>query len=487
MSAAAHRALQEIAEQSGDPSWAAFAKAREDDANRIQKEAARIVADALTYGRRVEHDYGTFEGKFEDIHATGVTEFVIDFAGGGPCSGRASLLEYSGFLGIGKEKQTTTTYRIPGSLEPGGTVTTVTKNGIETVTRVTEWVPGSIDLKVGDSRPEQKPSSSAAGTRPSSFDPKKDGSGGVASGGTSPLAGILDAMVEQAERDGSPKAKAQAPTRASRTTGVRLMTGERLTMEVRLTTGNTGASADAGSGSTSNPMSPGGRRRQKKTGTRTPGTRGQTRTARRRRDGDRKAGRDGDLQDKNKDGGEDDAACPSGMTDEPSCKATASGLRCSCTCSAVKLNRSRKLPARRSTRQHTPAGAGTGSTEAHRMRRETGTRTNREHPRTSGTRSTRTRRSTGRHVGRPPHRRRARPGRAGRRRSDPRGQRRVRNARTRSATRRTRPAARSPARHRTRGIPATPNDAREPGNRGTNRLCRPPTEVNQLKPATCRN
>jgi len=191
VSAAAQKALKEIAGENGYKSWAAFAGAREAEAARFQKEAARIIADALTYGRRVVKDYGTFDG---GLQAHGITEYVIDFNAG-------EIFLRTGFELIYPDgtKELTTSYWRGGIDGKLGQVTTVTKDGIETVTRVTEWVPGSIDLKPGDSRPAAKPSTSAAGQRPSSLDPKKDGSLGSASGGSSPLGGILDAVIAAAD------------------------------------------------------------------------------------------------------------------------------------------------------------------------------------------------------------------------------------------------------------------------------------------------
>ena len=65
-------------------------------------------------------------------------------------------------------------------------VWSVIKDGIETIIRINEWVPGSVDLKVGDTRPAPAPSKSAGGTKPHTFNPKKDGSLGTASGGQQP-------------------------------------------------------------------------------------------------------------------------------------------------------------------------------------------------------------------------------------------------------------------------------------------------------------
>ena len=197
VSAAAQRALDEIAAEAGYSSWGVYRGAREAEAAALQKEAARIIADALTYGRRVEKDYGEFDG----VSVRGFTEYVIDFEGGQTLLRTGLEFVYPGCLGFGAETVRTTVYWGSGRLEQLGSVTSVIEDGVETVVRVGEFVPGSIDLKPGDSRPAPPASTSAAGTRPSSLDPKPDGSLGRASGGSSPLGGILDAIIAQADRD----------------------------------------------------------------------------------------------------------------------------------------------------------------------------------------------------------------------------------------------------------------------------------------------
>jgi len=74
---------------------------------------------------------------------------------------------------------TTTYYR--GFVQLG-VVTSVKKDGVETVKSVFEYEPGSIDVKPGDTRPVPPPSSSAVGKKPHTIDPKADGSPGRASG-----------------------------------------------------------------------------------------------------------------------------------------------------------------------------------------------------------------------------------------------------------------------------------------------------------------
>lgn len=195
VSAAAQRALDEIAAEAGHSTWGAYRSAREAEAAALQKEAARIIADALTYGRRVEKDYGEFDG----VDVRGFTEYVIDFEGGQIYLRTGLEFVYPGILGYGAKIVRTTVYW--RGFEQLGSVTSVIEDGVETVVRVGEFVPGSIDLKPGDSRPAPPPSTSAAGTRPSSLDPKSDGSLGRASGGSSPLGGILDAILAEADRD----------------------------------------------------------------------------------------------------------------------------------------------------------------------------------------------------------------------------------------------------------------------------------------------
>src|SRR6185369_6313144 len=66
-------------------------------------------------------------------------------------------------------------------LFPDGTVKSEIKNGVETVTNVRWDVPGSPDVKVGDTRTVPAPVTTAAGTAPSTIDPKADGSYGTTS------------------------------------------------------------------------------------------------------------------------------------------------------------------------------------------------------------------------------------------------------------------------------------------------------------------
>jgi hypothetical protein len=187
-SPAAQRALDEIANEAGYRNWSAYTTALAAKDQAREKEAWRIIADALTYGRRVEESYGS-EGNLRLFQ-----EYVIDFNAGNFYLRTGAEEDDPGFLGFGAKTTRITTYW--KGLEPVGTVTTEIQDGVETVTKVSPFVPGGIDLKVGDQQKAPTPSSSAAGVRPRTMDPKKDGSLGTSSGGTAPLAGVLDAIVQ---------------------------------------------------------------------------------------------------------------------------------------------------------------------------------------------------------------------------------------------------------------------------------------------------
>lgn len=312
VSAAARKALNEIAAEAGYSSWAAYRSAREAEAAALQKEAARIIADALTYGRRVEKDYGEFGG----VGLTGFTEYVIDFEGGQIYLRTGLEYAYPGFLGFGARIERTTVYW--RGLEQLGSVTSVIEDGVERVVRVGEFVPGSIDVKPGQTRPVQKPSTSAAGTRPSSIDPKSDGSLGRASGGSSPLGGILDAVLAIADGDGesasddSPEADTASPDEPSEDDGSEPASSSDPALEP-------GASKPDGS-ATPTPSVTWGETVTDEDGNKYTGfeaTNDDGTTTR----GTKTERADGTVtcHTVSKDG-EQESECPSGLTDEPSCR-----------------------------------------------------------------------------------------------------------------------------------------------------------------------
>jgi hypothetical protein len=156
-------------------------------ANSMSRQAAKekatfkLISDALTYGRREERPIGE---DAEGMHWA-FSEWVVAWDGAGAWFYRSGFETVdSGFLGLGAKTTRLTSYW--QGLDKLGEVKSVIKNGIETIVDVDEWVPGSIDLKPGDSRPAQPSTTSAAGKRPVTFDPKADGSLGRASGAQYP-------------------------------------------------------------------------------------------------------------------------------------------------------------------------------------------------------------------------------------------------------------------------------------------------------------
>jgi hypothetical protein len=155
------------------------------DAERAE-QAKQVVADASKYGRRLEETQGPI---------TKFTEFIP------PASGDIAGDESFVRVGIewlrpdGTVEVTTTYYRGVTQL---GVVTSVKKDGVETVKTVFEYEKDSIDVKPGDTRPVPPPGSSAAGRKPHTVDPKADGSLGRASGNQS------DAPAEVAHTGGTP-------------------------------------------------------------------------------------------------------------------------------------------------------------------------------------------------------------------------------------------------------------------------------------------
>jgi hypothetical protein len=186
--------------------WEALAKARADERAAIEAKAAaehaaaeqqrveqnnKVIMDALKNGRRIE-ETGLWEGKM-----IAFTEIIP------PASG--DIGNETTFVRTGTEEvagdgtiRVVTRYLDPHTLGKFGTVVSVIEDGVETVTDVTEDRPGSIDVKVGDTREVPPPGSSAAGKKPHTIDPKADGSRGRASGNHP------DAPAEIAQTDATP-------------------------------------------------------------------------------------------------------------------------------------------------------------------------------------------------------------------------------------------------------------------------------------------
>lgn len=165
--------------------WEALAQAVADQ-RAAEKERAdaehaeqlkQAMLDAGTYGRRIEETVG--EG---DLKGTKVTEFLPS-ASGDIVDGEVYVRTSWETVAPDGTKKTSTVYWAPNSGRQLGIVETEVKDGVETVTKVVEYEPGSIDVKEGDERPVPPEGSSAAGKKPHTWDPKADGSLGKASGG----------------------------------------------------------------------------------------------------------------------------------------------------------------------------------------------------------------------------------------------------------------------------------------------------------------
>jgi hypothetical protein len=178
VSASSSSLLDEIAgalgfSDSSDPGfWEAYQASRQDELARIEDERVKaneaIADDALTYGRRIEEPSPI---------GTRVVELIP--GDDGAIHVRIAWEQYDPNTGA---LVRTTRYFRDGDPSAAAIVTTVVKDGVEKVTKVEERVPGTTDLKVGDSRPVPPETTSKAGKKPSSLDPRSDGSLGRASG-----------------------------------------------------------------------------------------------------------------------------------------------------------------------------------------------------------------------------------------------------------------------------------------------------------------
>ena len=163
---------QAVADQRNQAKERETAAAEQAAAERAE-QLRQAILDASTYGRRIEETMG---------RVTTFTELIP------PADG--DIIDGTILIRVGTEevaadgtKTIIAKYLKPHSTDAIGVVVTKVKDGVETVTKVIEYEPGAIDLKVGDSRPVPPPGSSSVGKKPHSFDPKADGSYGRASGG----------------------------------------------------------------------------------------------------------------------------------------------------------------------------------------------------------------------------------------------------------------------------------------------------------------
>ena len=136
-------------------------------------QANQVILDAATYGRRTVVTSGRL---------TSFTEYIPP-ASGDIIDGTVNIRMGSEEVHPDGSSTIVTKYFKPHSTDALGVVVTEVKDDVETVTKVIEYEPESIDVKVGDSRPVPPAGSSAAGKKPHTFDPKADGSYGQASGG----------------------------------------------------------------------------------------------------------------------------------------------------------------------------------------------------------------------------------------------------------------------------------------------------------------
>jgi hypothetical protein len=149
------------------------------DAERVARNQ-QSFDDALEFGRRLEENI-----KLGDQTLTRFTEYIPGSAGIADALVRTGIeISEPDMFGNVVTTRTTSYFDPHGAVgDKLGTVTSVIEGGRETVTEVREEVLGSIELKPGDNRPAAPGGASAAGTKPTSWDPKSDGTYGTAAGG----------------------------------------------------------------------------------------------------------------------------------------------------------------------------------------------------------------------------------------------------------------------------------------------------------------
>ncbi len=145
-----------------------------------------IIDDALAHGRRVDT-----VTKLDGTEFHSFTE-IIPGAFGGIEDSRVRLGSERVEDGIFSDSVVRTTRYYDG-LELVGQVTSEIAGGKETITDVSEFKPGAIDLKPGDTRDIPAALTTAAGVAPSTWDPKADGTLGRARPGDAPVTGSTPA------------------------------------------------------------------------------------------------------------------------------------------------------------------------------------------------------------------------------------------------------------------------------------------------------
>jgi hypothetical protein len=152
------------------------------------EQTKQLISDAVTHGRRVEQT-ATLKGHPHTMFTEYIpTADVFEHP--------ESVLIRTGTEYVAPDGKLTVATKYWRGFEQVALVRSVKEDGVETVTQVIEYVPGSVDLKVGDSRPIRPVELTAAGKKPSSLDPKHDGSLGRASGGA-PVAGATVKPIQE--------------------------------------------------------------------------------------------------------------------------------------------------------------------------------------------------------------------------------------------------------------------------------------------------
>ncbi len=163
-----------------------------------------IINDALAHGRRI--DTVTTLGDFEDHSFTE----IIPGEFGGVEDVRVRLGFERVEQGLFDDTIIRTTKYFDG-LDQVGLVTSEITGGKETIVDVSEFKPGAIDLKVGDTRDIPEALTTAAGVAPSTWDPKADGTLGRARPGDAPASGSTPA--------GGSSGSSSTPTSSDTTSG----------------------------------------------------------------------------------------------------------------------------------------------------------------------------------------------------------------------------------------------------------------------------
>ena len=174
---------QAVADQRTETEERTNAAAEQAAAERAE-QLKQAILDAATYGR-IEVTHG---------RVTSFTE-LIPPASGDIIDGTILIRVGTDEVAADGTKTVITKYLKAHSTDSAGVVVSKVKDNIETITKVIEHEPGSIDVKVGDSRPVRR-RLLVRGKKPHTFDPKADGSLGRASGGQHVTAAAASVVIE---------------------------------------------------------------------------------------------------------------------------------------------------------------------------------------------------------------------------------------------------------------------------------------------------